>query len=118
MDLQFLKIQQAGRASLLCSRARAYSQSPSLATRIPRSPHRKSAVATRRRAGSARRPWRDGRFRLSEAGIQSIVAAVEAHRNPAVASTLWIAVFALVVVALAALSFVRRSEDPHHSHLK
>ena len=62
--------------------------------------------------------WRDGRFRLSEAGIQSIVAAVEAHRNPAAASTLWVAVFALLVGALAALSFVRRSEDPHHSHLK
>ena len=63
------------------------------------------------------RYWRDGRFRLSEAGIQSIVAAVEAHRNPANSSTLWVAVFVLVVGALAALSFIRRSEDPH-SHLK
>ena len=62
--------------------------------------------------------WRDGRFRLSEAGIQSIVAAVEAHRNPAAASTLWIAVAVLLVGALTAVSFIRRSEDPHHSHLK
>ena len=62
--------------------------------------------------------WRDGRFRLSEAGIQSIVAAVEAHRNPAAAWPLWFGVAVLVVGALAALSFVRRSEDPHHSHLK
>ena len=63
------------------------------------------------------RYWRDGRFRLSEAGIKSIVAAVEAHRNPAV-STLWIAVVVLLVGALAAVSFIRRSEDPGHSHLK
>ena len=62
--------------------------------------------------------WRDGRFRLSEAGIQSIVAAVEAHRTPAAASTLWIAVAVLLVGALTAVSFIRRSEDPHHSHLK
>ena len=64
------------------------------------------------------RYWRDGRFRLSEAGIQSIVADVEAHRNPAAASTLWIAVAVLLVGALTAVSFIRRSEDPHHSHLK
>ena len=63
------------------------------------------------------RYWRDGRFRLSEAGIKSIVAAVEAHRNPVNSSTLWVAVFVLVVGALAALSFIRRSEDLH-SHLK
>ena len=61
--------------------------------------------------------WRDGRFRLSEAGIKSVVAAVEAHRNPAAAWPLWVAVAVLVVGALAALSFIRRSED-HHSHLK
>ena len=62
--------------------------------------------------------WRDGRFRLSEAGIQSIVAAIEAHRNPAAAWPLWVAVFVLVVGALAALSFIRRSSEDHHSHLK
>ena len=61
--------------------------------------------------------WRDGRFRLSEAGIRSIVAAVEAHRNPATAWPLWFAVAVLAVGAFAALSFIRRSEDPH-SHLK
>ena len=61
--------------------------------------------------------WRDGRFRLSEAGIRSIVAAIEAHRNPADSSTLWVAVFVLVIGAFAALSFIRRSQDPH-SHLK
>ena len=61
--------------------------------------------------------WRDGRFRLSEAGIRSIVAAVEAHRNPAAAWPLWIGVAVLAVGALAALSFIRRSEDLH-SHLK
>ena len=55
---------------------------------------------------------------MSEAGIRSIVAAVEAHRNPAAAWRLWVAVAVLVVGALAALSFIRRSEDPHHSHLK
>jgi hypothetical protein len=60
--------------------------------------------------------WRDGRFRLSEAGIRKIVAAVEAHRNPSDASLLW-AVPVLVVGALAALSFIRRSEE-FHSHLK
>ena len=64
------------------------------------------------------RYWRDGRFRLSEAGIKSIVATVEAHRNPAAAWPLWFGVAVLVVGALAALSFIRRSEDPHHSHLK
>ena len=63
------------------------------------------------------RYWRDGRFRLSEAGIQSIVAAVEAHRNPAAPFPLFFAVAVLAVGALAALSFIRRSEDPH-SHLK
>jgi len=62
--------------------------------------------------------WRDGRFRLSDAGIKSIVAAIEAHRNPAAAWPLWFGVAVLVVGALAALSFIRRSEDPHHSHLK
>ena len=61
--------------------------------------------------------WRDGRFRLSEAGIKSIVAAVEAHRNPAAAWPLWFGVAVLVVGALAALSFIRRSEESH-SHLK
>ena len=63
------------------------------------------------------RYWRDGRFRLSEAGIKSIVAAIEAHRNPAAAWPLWFGVAVLVVGALAALSFIRRSEDLH-SHLK
>ena len=61
--------------------------------------------------------WRDGRFRLSDAGIRSIVAAVEAHRNPPTASLLWVAVGVLVIGALAALSFIRRSEESH-SHLK
>ena len=61
--------------------------------------------------------WRDGRFRLSDAGIQSVVAAVEAHRNPAAAWPLWFGVAVLVVGALAALSFIRRS-DGAHSHLK
>ena len=72
---------------------------------------------TRNEPGSLSWCWRDGRFRLSEAGIRSIVAAVEAHRDPAAASTLWIAVAVLVVGALAALSFIRRSEESH-SHLK
>ena len=71
-----------------------------------------------RRRDERTKYWRDGRFRLSEAGIQSIVAAIEAHRNPAAAWPLWFGVAVLVVGALAALSFVRRSEDPHHSHLK
>ena len=62
--------------------------------------------------------WRDGRFRLSEAGIRSIVAAVEAHRNPAAAWPLWFGVAVLVVGALAALIFIRRSSEDHHSHLK
>ena len=53
----------------------------------------------------------------SEAGIQSIVAAVEAHRNPAAAWPLWFGVAILAVGALAALSFIRRSEESH-SHLK
>ena len=61
--------------------------------------------------------WRDGRFRLSDAGIRSVVAAVEAHRNPAAAWPLWVAVAVLAVGALAALSFIRRSEESH-SHLK
>ena len=61
--------------------------------------------------------WRDGRFRLSEAGIKSVVAAIEAHRNPAAAWPLWFGVAVLVVGALAALSFIRRSEGTH-SHLK
>ena len=54
---------------------------------------------------------------MSEAGIKSIVAAVEAHRNPAAAWPLWFGVAVLAVGALAALSFIRRSEDLH-SHLK
>ena len=61
--------------------------------------------------------WRDGRFRLSEAGIRSIVAAVEAHRNPAAAWPLWVAVVVLLLGALAALRFIRRSQESH-SHLK
>ena len=76
---------------------------------IPQNPARTQGRSRRRR---------DGRFRLSEAGIKSIVAAVEAHRNPAAAWPLWFGVAVLVVGALAALSFIRRSEDPHHSHLK
>ena len=63
------------------------------------------------------RYWRDGRFRLSEAGIRSIVAAIEAHRNPAAAWPLWFGVAVLAAGALAALSFIRRSEQSH-SHLK
>ena len=54
---------------------------------------------------------------MSEAGIQSVVAAIEAHRNPAAAWPLWVAVAVLLIGALAALSFIRRSEESH-SHLK
>ena len=58
------------------------------------------------------------RDEAADGGLGAPIAAVEAHRNPAAAWPLWFGVAILAVGALAALSFIRRSEDPHHSHLK